>query len=72
MNFWVRGQPVLQSEYQDSQGYTEKKTCLKEQKQNQTNKKQKQKHTQTHTQNKNKQQQQNPRYSNLLKVHWNT
>jgi hypothetical protein len=27
-NFWVRGQPGLQSEFQDSQGYTEK-TCLK-------------------------------------------
>ena len=27
-DFWVRGQPGLQSEFQDSQGYTEK-TCLK-------------------------------------------
>jgi hypothetical protein len=26
-DFWVRGQPVLQSEFQDSQGYTEK-PCL--------------------------------------------
>ena len=26
--FWVRGQPGLQSEFQDSQGYTEK-LCLK-------------------------------------------
>ena len=26
-DFWVRGQPGLQSEFQDSQGYTEK-TCL--------------------------------------------
>jgi hypothetical protein len=26
-NFWVRGQPGLQSEFQDSQGYTEK-PCL--------------------------------------------
>jgi hypothetical protein len=24
MDFWVRGQPGLQSEFQDSQGYTEK------------------------------------------------
>jgi hypothetical protein len=30
-DFWVRGQPVLQSEFQDSQGYTEK-TCLKKKK----------------------------------------
>ena len=29
-DFWVRGQPGLQSEYQDSQGYTEK-PCLKKQ-----------------------------------------
>jgi hypothetical protein len=27
-DFWVRGQPGLQSEFQDSQGYTEK-SCLK-------------------------------------------
>jgi hypothetical protein len=31
-NFWVQGQPGLQSEFQDSQGYTEK-PCLKKQKQ---------------------------------------
>jgi hypothetical protein len=29
VNFWVRGQPGLQSEFQDSQGYTEK-PCLKQ------------------------------------------
>jgi hypothetical protein len=34
-DFWVRGQPGLQSEFQDSQGYTEK-PCLEKQKQNQT------------------------------------
>jgi hypothetical protein len=28
VDFWVRGQPDLQSEFQDSQGYTEK-PCLK-------------------------------------------
>ena len=38
-NFWVRGQPGLQSEFQDSQGYTEK-PCLKK--------------TKTKTKNKNK------------------
>jgi hypothetical protein len=37
-DFWVRGQPGLQSEFQDSQGYTEK-PCLKKTKQNKTNKK---------------------------------
>jgi hypothetical protein len=31
-DFWVRGQLGLQSEFQDSQGYTEK-PCLKKQKQ---------------------------------------
>jgi hypothetical protein len=36
-DFWVRGQPGLQSEFQDSQGYTEK-PCLKK-KAKQTNKK---------------------------------
>jgi hypothetical protein len=30
VNFWVRGQPGLQSEFQDSQGYTGK-PCLKKQ-----------------------------------------
>ena len=30
MDFGVRGQPGLQSEFQDSQGYTEK-SCLKKQ-----------------------------------------
>ena len=38
-DFWVQGQPVLQSEFQDSQGYTEK-PCLKKQKQNHKTKKQ--------------------------------
>ena len=39
--FWVRGQPGLQSEFQDSQGYT-KKPCLKT-KQNKTKQKQQKK-----------------------------
>jgi hypothetical protein len=34
VDFWVRGQPGLQSEFQDSQGYTEK-PCLKIKKQKQ-------------------------------------
>ena len=34
---WVRGQPGLQSEFQESQGDTEK-PCLEKQKQKQTNK----------------------------------
>jgi hypothetical protein len=39
VDFWVRGQPRLQSEFQDSQGYAEK-PCLKTNKQTnkQTNK----------------------------------
>jgi hypothetical protein len=40
-DFWVRGQPGLQSEFQDSQGYTEK-PCLEKQntiKQNKNNNK---------------------------------
>ena len=41
-DFWVRGQPGLQSESQDSQSYTEK-PCLK--KKEQKNKKQKQNKT---------------------------
>jgi hypothetical protein len=31
-DFWVRGQPGLQSEFQDNQGYTEK-PCLEKSKQ---------------------------------------
>jgi hypothetical protein len=38
VNFWVRGQPGLQSKFQDSQGYTEK-FCLRK-KQNKNNKQQ--------------------------------
>jgi hypothetical protein len=37
MDFWVRGQPGLQSEFQDSQGYTEK-PCLRKNKQKQQQK----------------------------------
>jgi hypothetical protein len=39
-DFWVRGQPGLQSEFQDSQGYTEK-PCLKKIRQKQQQKNQK-------------------------------
>jgi hypothetical protein len=39
-NFWVRGQPGLQSEFQDSQGYTEK-PCLEKNKQTKKNPKKK-------------------------------
>jgi hypothetical protein len=35
LNFGVQGQPGLQSEFQDSQGYTEK-PCLKKQKKTKT------------------------------------
>jgi hypothetical protein len=37
-DFWVRGQPGLQREFQDSQGYTEK-PCLKKPKTNKQTKK---------------------------------
>jgi hypothetical protein len=40
-DFWVRGQPDLQSEFQDRQGYTEK-SCLKNK---QTNKQKQKKKT---------------------------
>jgi hypothetical protein len=50
-DFWVRGQPGLQSEFQDSQGYTEK-PCLEKQTNKQTNK-QTQK-TKTNNNNNNK------------------
>jgi hypothetical protein len=54
-DFWVRGQPGLQSEFQDSQGYTEK-PCLEKPKQTnkQTNKKQKQKKNPKKPKNQNK------------------
>jgi hypothetical protein len=38
VDFWVQGQPSLQSEFQDSQGYTEK-PCLEKPKNQKTNKK---------------------------------
>jgi hypothetical protein len=41
-DFWVQGQPGLQSEFQDSQGYTEK-PCLKKKKKKKTNKNKKKK-----------------------------
>ena len=37
-DFWVRGQPGLQSEFQDSQGYTEK-PCLEKKNKKTKNKK---------------------------------
>jgi hypothetical protein len=40
-DFWVWGQPGLQSEFQDSQGYTEK-PCLKKSKIQKKNQKQQQ------------------------------
>jgi hypothetical protein len=43
-DFWVWGQPGLQSEIQDSQGYTEK-PCLKKTKQQQQQQKPKNKQT---------------------------
>ena len=36
-DFWIQGQPGLQSEFQDSQGYTEK-PCLEKNKKQKTNK----------------------------------
>jgi hypothetical protein len=39
-DFWVQGQPGLQSESQDSQGYTEK-PCLKKKKRKEKKKKKK-------------------------------
>ena len=47
-NFWVRGQPGLQSKFQDSQDYREKPCCKQTKKQKQTNKKNKQKHGTDH------------------------
>jgi hypothetical protein len=38
VDFWVRGQPGLQSEFQDIQGYTEKPCLKKQNKTKQTNK----------------------------------
>ena len=43
VDFWVRGQPGLQSEFQDSQGYTEKPCLEKQQQQQQQQQKTKQK-----------------------------
>jgi hypothetical protein len=40
VDFWVRGQPGLQSEFQDSQGYTEK-PCLEKPKEKKKKKKRK-------------------------------
>ena len=40
-DFWVRGQPGLQSEFQDSQDYTEKPCLKKTKNKKQKNKKQK-------------------------------
>jgi hypothetical protein len=41
-DFWVQGQPGLQSEFQDSQGYTEK-PCLKKKNKNKNKKNKKKK-----------------------------
>ena len=47
-DFWVRGQPGLQSGFQDSQGFTEK-PCLKKQNKTKQNKKHKNKQTNKNT-----------------------
>jgi hypothetical protein len=49
VDFWVQDQPGLQSEFQDSQGYTEK-PCLEKQ----TNKQKKKKTQKTNQPNKQK------------------
>jgi hypothetical protein len=60
-DFWVRGQPGLQTEFQDSQGYTEK-PCLENKTSKQANKQ-----TKTKTkQNKQQQQQQQQKDINFL------
>jgi hypothetical protein len=59
-DLWVRGQPGLQSEFQDSQGYTEK-PCLEKLKK-QTNKKKPKK------QNKTKQKTQNYHVSTVIQI----
>jgi hypothetical protein len=51
VDFWVRGQPGLQSEFQDRQDYTEK-PCLKKTKQNKKQKNKKTPNKQTNKQNK--------------------
>ena len=51
MDFWVQGQPGLQSEFKDSQGYTEKPCLEKKTK----NKKQKKKTKKPKTEKKKKQ-----------------
>ena len=43
VDFWVQGQPGLQSDFQDSQGYTEKTLVLEKTKTNKQKKKQKKK-----------------------------
>jgi hypothetical protein len=52
-DFLIQGQPGLQSEFQDSQGYTEK-PCLKKQKQTKQNKNKQKKPKKTPNQTKNK------------------
>jgi hypothetical protein len=46
-DFWVRGQPGLQSEFQDSQGYTEKPCLEKPKKKKKKGKKKKKKKDKT-------------------------
>ena len=41
VDFWVQGQPGLQSEFQESLGYTEKPCLKKTKKENNNNKKKK-------------------------------
>jgi hypothetical protein len=46
VDFWVRGQPGLQSEFQDSQGYTEKPWLKKKKKKKKKSRKEKKKKSQ--------------------------
>ena len=60
-DFWVQGQPGLQSEFQDSQGYTEK-SCLKNQNQTKPNQT---KPNQTKPTNQTNKQTKNPKFLKL-------
>ena len=63
VDFWVRGQPGLQSEFPDSQGYTEKPCLNKKTKKKKTKTKNK-----TKTKTKTKQKQESPTFDLPMKT----
>jgi hypothetical protein len=69
MDFWVRGQPGLQSEFQDSQGYT-KKPCLEKKRKEKKRKEKKRKEKERREKKRKEKERREKRKEKKEKVRW--